>query len=82
MSKKKFCAILSTLRHVLVLAVDRLDYETLLLEWLPHLDKMATQLSEPSIEIQALCHLFALFMCQSEETSILPSGNEAYNREA
>ena len=27
--------VFSTLRHVLVLAVDRLDYETLHLKWLP-----------------------------------------------
>jgi len=67
---------------VLVLAVDRLDYETLHLVWLPQLDKVAQKLPAPSIEIQALCHLFSLFMAQSEEKSLLPSGLAAYDREA
>ena len=57
-----FEQLISVFRHVLVLAVDRLDYETLHLNWLPNLEKAAKAAVEPSLYIQELCHLFSLFM--------------------
>ena len=74
--------IIRNLRHVLVLATDRLDYETLHLVWLPQLDRVSNILPNESLEVQALCHLFSLFMVQREDESILPSGNALYKRAA
>ena len=66
---------------MLVLAVDRLDYETLHLLWLKNLDKMAKAAGESSLQIQTLCHLFSLFMVQSESKSLLPASGAIYSRE-
>lgn len=81
-SAENLDVIFRNLRHVLVLGVDRLDYDTLHLVWLPQLDRVSRLLPEPSIDVQALCHLFALFMVQDDHKTILPSGNQAYERKA
>ena len=46
-----FDTIFKTLRHVLILAIDRLDYDTLHLAWLPQLTKVAQKLGRPSIDV-------------------------------
>lgn len=65
--------LIGIFRHVLILAVDRLDYETLHLTWLPCLGRTAKAFQLPSMQIQLLCNLFALFMALPEKDSIIQS---------
>ena len=70
---------ITTLRHLLILAIDRLDYETLHLVWLPQLAKLAELIGKPSIDVQLLSHLFSLFLGIDETEGLV--GSE-YSREA
>ena len=76
-----FEKVFTTLGHVLVLAVDRLDYDTLHLTWLPQLKQVSELIGKASIDIQFLSNLFCLFLGIDESEGLVSSlyGREANN---
>ena len=68
-SENKLEEIFDELRHLLVLAVDRLEFDTLYLKWLPFLERVAEATSILSISIHHLRVLYSLFTVQKCEST-------------
>ena len=64
-----------------MLAVDRLDYGTLHLEWLPLLDRTSACTTLATMDIQALLLLFKFFMVFGESAPLIQN-NDFYSEKA
>ena len=61
--------IYDELRHLLVLAVDRLEFDTLYLKWLPYLERVDEATNMLSMSIHHLRVLYSLFTVQKYKSS-------------
>ena len=72
--------IFEELRHILVLIIHRLDFETLYLKWLPYLDRVDAACGDISMSVHHLRVLFSLFTVQryksSNPANVFPSIDE------